>query len=683
MKHSFMRALLSLMVFLPLVLEAQYVIPQPETVTVNEGFFALDSPVAIHSSVKGKEGRFLKEYLTESLPLQVSSSAEQVIRLITTGTKEDAKMAPMKADLQAYTLDVTPRQITVKSATPMGVFYGMVTLRQMMENGKVRSCHVSDRPRFTYRGLMIDCSRHFWSKDFILKQIDAMAYFKLDRLHLHLTDAGGWRIEIKKYPKLTEETAYRTQSDWTKWWIENDRHYCRQDTPGAYGGYYTQADLKEIVKYAAQRHIIVIPEIEMPGHSEEVCYAYPELSCLKKPYTSGDLCVGNEKTFTFLENVLKEVMKIFPSQYIHIGGDEASRKAWESCPLCQKRMQEEGLKTVEELQSYLTARIERYLNAHGRQLLGWDEILEGQLAPNAAVMSWRGEEGGIHASNLGHHVVMSPGKYCYLDHYQDVPFSQPKAIGGFLPLETVYSYDPVPMRFQSTKVEQYVDGMQGNLWTEFISTPSHAEYMLWPRAMAIAEVGWSAHKTTYTHFRERALLAERHLQAKGYHPFDLTKEVGNRKESLALVDHLARGCKVVYHAPYSQSYAAAGDATLTDGKRGGWTYGDGTWQGFIDKGRLDVTIDLGTSKDVHEISADMMQSSGAEVFLPAKVIIAVSDDGEHFQTLSDKEYPVKKDPDYSIRNYGWKGSARGRYIRFQALNGSFGGWIFTDEIIVQ
>ena len=437
---------------------------------------------------------------------------------------------------ESYTLSVTPQQILIRATSGAGLFYGMQTLLQLAQPSgagsySIASVEIEDTPRFAYRGLMLDVSRHFSTKEFIKKQIDALAYYKINRLHLHLTDAAGWRLEIKKYPLLTEFAAWRTDPTWKQWW-NGGRKYVRFDAPGAYGGYYTQNDIREILEYARQHYITVIPEIEMPSHSEEVLAAYPQLSCSGEPYKNSDFCVGNEETFTFLENVLTEVMELFPSEYIHIGGDEAGKSAWKTCPKCQKRMKDEHLANVDELQSYLIHRIEKFLNNHGRHLLGWDEILQGGIAPNATVMSWRGEEGGIAAVTSGHRAIMTPGAYCYLDSYQDAPYSQPEAIGGYLPLKKVYSYNPVPASLTAEQAK-LVYGVQGNLWVEYIPTPEHVEYMIYPRILALAETAWSApERKSWPDFHTRALSAVADLQAKGYHPFDLKKEIGSRPESL-------------------------------------------------------------------------------------------------------------------------------------------------------
>ena len=588
---------------------------------------------------------------------------------------------------ESYTLSVTPQQILIRATSGAGLFYGLQTLLQLAQPSgagsySIASVEIEDTPRFAYRGLMLDVSRHFSTKEFIKKQIDALAYYKINRLHLHLTDAAGWRLEIKKYPLLTEFAAWRTDPTWKQWW-NGGRKYVRFDAPGAYGGYYTQDDIREILEYARQHYITVIPEIEMPSHSEEVLAAYPQLSCSGEPYKNSDFCVGNEETFTFLENVLTEVMELFPSEYIHIGGDEAGKSAWKTCPKCQKRMKDEHLANVDELQSYLIHRIEKFLNNHGRHLLGWDEILQGGIAPNATVMSWRGEEGGIAAVTSGHRAIMTPGAYCYLDSYQDAPYSQPEAIGGYLPLKKVYSYNPVPASLTAEQAK-LVYGVQGNLWVEYIPTPEHVEYMIYPRILALAETAWSApERKSWPDFHTRALSAVADLQAKGYHPFDLKKEIGSRPESLQPVSHLALGKKVIYNSPYSSHYPAQGNTALTDGIRGDWTYGDGSWQGFISDNRLDVTIDMEKETSIHSVTAAFMQVVGAEVFLPETVVISISDDGTHFTELRKQHFEVSKETPIRFTDISWQGEAKGRYVRYQAQAGSeFGGWIFTDEIIV-
>lgn len=664
--------------------KAQSVIPVPLKMEQGTGFFFLSEKTKLYTNLEGEEAR-LWENCLQALPVSLKKGSKkdvrQVLSLLITG-KNERLPSP-----ESYTLSVTPRRIIIRSTSGAGLFYGMQTLLQLLTPSgtgySVASVEIEDTPRFAYRGFMLDVSRHFFSKEFVKKQIDALAFYKINRLHLHLTDAAGWRIEIRKYPLLTDFAAWRTEPNWKKWW-NGGREYVRFDEPGASGGYYTQKDICEILEYARQHYMTVIPEIEMPSHSEEVLAAYPQLSCSGEPYKNSDFCVGNEETFAFLENVLTEVMELFPSEYIHIGGDEAGKSAWKTCPKCQKRMKDEHLANVDELQSYLIHRIEKFLNAHGRHLLGWDEILQGGMAPNATVMSWRGEEGGIAAVTSGHRAVMTPGAYCYLDSYQDAPYSQPEAIGGYLPLKKVYSYDPVSVSL-TTEQAKLVYGVQGNLWVEYIPTPERVEYMMYPRILALAEVAWSApERKSWPDFHARALKAVRELQAKGYHPFDLKNEIGSRPESVKPVAHLALGKKVIYNSSYSPHYPAQGNTALTDGIRGDWTYGDGCWQGFIDGDRLDVTIDMETVTSIHSVTAAFMQVTGAEVFLPESVTISVSDDGINFTELEHRTFEVTKEIPIRFTDISWKGNATGRYIRYQAQAGKeFGGWIFTDEIIVK
>ena len=664
---------------------AQSVIPVPLKMEQGTGSFLLSEKTKLYTNLQGGEAELWENYL-KALPVQLKEARmkdrkQMLFLLITPKT-------PQLPSPESYTLSVTSQRIEIRATSGAGLFYGMQTLLQLMQPAStgsysVPSVEIEDTPRFAYRGLMLDVSRHFSTKEFIKKQIDALAYYKINRLHLHLTDAAGWRLEIKKYPLLTDFAAWRTDPTWKKWW-NGGRKYLRYDEPGASGGYYTQDDIREILEYARQHYITVIPEIEMPSHSEEVLAAYPQLSCSGEPYKNSDFCVGNEETFTFLENVLTEVMELFPSEYIHVGGDEAGKSAWKTCPKCQKRMKDEHLANVDELQSYLIHRIEKFLNNHGRRLLGWDEILQGGIAPNATVMSWRGEEGGIAAVTSGHHAIMTPGAYCYLDSYQDAPYSQPEAIGGYLPLKKVYTYDPVPASLTAEQAK-LVYGVQGNLWVEYIPTPEHVEYMIYPRMLALAEVAWSApERKSWPDFHTRALSAVADLQKKGYHPFDLSKEIGSRPESLQPVSHLALGKKVTYNSSYSPHYPAQGNTALTDGIRGDWTYGDGSWQGFISDNRLDVTIDMEKETPIHSVTAAFMQVVGAEVFLPETVIISISDDGINFTELQKQHFEVSKETPIRFTDISWQGEAKGRYVRYQAQAGSeFGGWIFTDEIIVK
>lgn len=661
------------------------VVPQPQQVVMASGSYTLPEASVFASDLKGNEGEEFAACLkASSLALTPQSgSTEQA-------TVKFQIMEPVSEyDFEeSYQLQIATDGIIISGISATGLFYGYQTLlqlaRQKGDNTYVFPLvDVKDAPRFSYRGLHLDVSRHFQTKEFIKKQLDAMARYKLNRLHWHLTDGAGWRIEIKRYPELTEQAAYRPFPNWKAWW-KGGRTYCTKDAPGAKGGCYTQEDVREIVEYARLRHITVIPEIEMPGHSEEVLAVFPQLSCSGKPYSSSEFCIGKEETFTFLQNVLLEVMDLFPSEYIHVGGDEANFDNWKKCPLCQKRIHEEGLADEQELQGYLIRRMEKFLHEHRRNLLGWDEILEGGLPPEATVMSWRGEEGGIAAAKAGHDVIMTPGSYCYLDSYQDAPTTQPEAIGGYLTLEKVYSYNPVPAILSKDEAI-HIKGVQANVWAEYIPTPEHMEYMIYPRLLALAEVAWTQPgKKSWERFRCCTLKEVKWLQANGYHPFDLSKEVGERSEAAQPVKHLALMKKVTYTSPYDDKYTAGGDSALVDGVRGGWTYGDKRWQGFLNTD-MDVTVDLGKPTDITSISAEFMQLMGPYVWLPREVILSVSEDGSSFIEKQRIQTDVPTTEEHlTFRTYEWKGNTCTRYVRLQALsNGIEGGWLFTDEIVIK
>lgn len=664
-------------------IEELSVIPVPLKAELQGGAFVVNGQTRLWIDAPEADKKILEDYLAAS-PLRLKASDEapssNVIVLKQVETLPEVKSS------EGYVLTSTEKRIDVRAKTSAGLFYGVQTLLQMAsEANKVALGTVIDEPRFEYRGMMLDVSRHFFGLDFVKKQIDAMACYKLNRLHLHLTDAAGWRIEIKKYPRLTNFAAWRTHDNWKAWW-NGDRKYVEEGDENAHGGYFTQDQCREIVEYAKKHYITVIPEIEMPSHSEEVTTAYPELSCTHVPYKHADFCVGNEKTFEFLKNVLLEVMDIFPSEYIHVGGDEASKKSWETCPLCQARMKKEGLKDVDELQSYLITRMEKFLNKHGRNLLGWDEILEGGLAPNATVMSWRGTEGGLKAIGAGHRAIMSPGEFCYFDSYQDAPHTQPEAIGGYLPLKKVYSYNPIPETFTPEQAE-LMYGVQANLWAEYIPTKEHMEYMIYPRILALSEVAWSAvENKDYEDFHGRALKAIDDLRAKGYNTFDLKNEVGNRPGADRPVEHLGVGKKVTYGegGKYYKGYTAGGDDALVNGIRGGWNYSDKLWQGFLDKNGLDITIDLEKETPVKNVNADFMQICGPGVFMPKQVIISVSNDGEEFTELARIDHQVVKDDEVTFKNFAWEGEATARYVRYQAsIDRNFGGFLFVDEIVIK
>lgn len=648
-------------------------------------------------------------------------------------------------DAEGYKLEVTAKGINLNAGTQDGLFYGMQTLRQLYAGGSVPCVSVTDSPRFKYRGLHLDVSRHFFSKEEVMKLLDVMSSYKLNTLHLHLTDAGGWRIQIDKYPKLTSETAFRTESDWRKWWDGHDRRYLPEGTPGAYGGYYTKEDIRQIVAHASERHIRVIPEIEFPGHSEEVLTAYPELSCSGKPYQNGDFCIGNAGSFTFMEDVLTEVMDLFPSEYIHIGGDEAGKSAWKTCPKCQSLMKKNGMKSVDELQSYMIHKAEEFLNSKGRKMIGWDEILEGGLAPEATVMSWRGEEGGIQSARMGHDVVMTPGNYMYFDFYQANPNTQPYAIGGYTPIKKVYSYDPVPSDSLTAEESRHILGVQANTWTEYIQTPEHLEYMMFPRALAVAEIGWTPQELRrWEDFKPRVNAHIPRLQAMGIRTFtlsdelEITMQVDTVKKRIqvmldaekypaeiryttngldptasstlynrdivvtdsadiraaiflnGILQGTATEKRIDYHRGINKpihynnklygGYMAGGMNALLDGYRGGLTYLDGRWQGYLDN--LDCVVDMGELTDVHTVSTRFMQLIGPGVFQPKQVELLTSEDGEHFVSRGVVPTTISADdPRLLFQEYTFDGDWKARYIRLKATRAN-PGFIFADEIVI-
>ncbi|MGQ9621175.1 MAG: beta-N-acetylhexosaminidase [Bacteroidales bacterium] len=481
------------------------VIPAPLSLIESSGKFTFSAKSSIVLSPMNEETLLSANFLASLV--KNYTGYELVVK---EGSKATGRSVFMSIDTsvknpEAYIFSVTPKKITVKAATPAGLFYAVQTIRQLMPPEVEKSfsgqsitlsvpcCEIKDEPRFIYRGMHLDVGRHMFPVETIKKYIDLMALHKFNYFHWHLTEDQGWRIEIKKYPKLTEIGAFRKET------IVGHAGRKPQVFDGKrYGGFYSQDEVREIVKYASSKFITVIPEIEMPGHSLAALASYPELSCTGGPFETGTkwgifedvYCAGKEETFRFLEDVLSEVIELFPSEYIHIGGDECPKTRWEKCPLCQKRIKIEGLKDEHELQSYFIKRIEKFLISKGKRLIGWDEIMEGGLAPEATVMSWRGIASGIEAAKQNHNVIMTPTCYFYLDYYQAEPDKEPLAIGGYLPLETVYSFDP---HFEELTEEQHkhILGVQGNVWTEYIPSPGHLEYMACPRMFAISEVGWT------------------------------------------------------------------------------------------------------------------------------------------------------------------------------------------------
>lgn len=641
---------------------------------------------------------------------------------------------------EAYRLEINRRKIRISASSPAGIFYGIQTVRQLfppefesskrtgIESWEVPCVYIEDYPRFSWRGMHLDVSRHFFPAEFIKRYIDLIAMHKMNIFHWHLIDDQGWRLEIKKYPRLTGIGAWRADREVKPW---NAREPQQPGEIATYGGYYTQDDIRDIVKYAQQRNVTIVPEIEMPAHVTSALAAYPEYSCTGGPFTvppgglwpiSDIYCAGKDETFEFLEDVLTEVMDLFPSEYIHIGGDEADKTEWERCSDCQARIKEEGLKDEAELQSYFIKRIEKILSANDRKLIGWDEILEGGLAPGAAVMSWRGMSGGIEAAHSGHYVVMSPGSHCYFDHYQADPSTEPKAIGGYTTLKKVYSFDPVPDALSDDE-QKYIMGAQANLWTEYISDGDHAEYMVLPRMTALAEVLWlPEEKLDWKNFSRRihnfferfdimglnysrgsysvdmqAVYDEEqgavkismeaefpdakiHYTLDGSDPV-LNSEIYNEPlilESTTAIKaaifsedssagniseetvyiHKATGHIVNYAVPFSDKYEAFGILTLVNGIKGSLNFADGQWQGFEGKD-LDITIDIGEITDISSVSVSFLSSVGSWVFLPEYVLFQVSEDGETFTDLARIDNELEpSEQDREIKEFAFNGEPR-------------------------
>jgi len=489
-------------------------VPQPQKVQLQQGAFVLNEHTKLLTKGQKNLDERIQKFLHKDFYNFDKAASKDAENLIVFNKIEESDSLPA----EAYSMEITPDKIEIKASSDAGFFYGLQTLRQLLPEklsgqDTLPALKIEDYPQFKWRGAHLDVCRHFFDKDFVKKYIDLLAKHKMNTFHWHLTEDQGWRIEIKKYPKLTEIGSKRKETIVGK----NFKPYKGDGKP--YGGYYTQDDIREVVAYANDRFINIVPEIEMPGHSRAALAAYPELSCTGGPFevmtkwgVSYDIyCAGKDSVFVFLQNVLDEVMDLFPSKYIHIGGDEAPKERWKKCPKCQARIKAEGLKDEHELQSYFITRMEKYLNSKGRQIIGWDEILEGGLAPNAAVMSWRGEKGGIEAANQHHNVVMSPGKPCYFDHYQSKDKDhEPLAIGGYNPLRAVYNYHPEPAELPAEK-QKYIMGAQANVWTEYIPTSEHVEYMAYPRLCALSEVVWTGkHKPGYKDFYSR--LQNKHLK---------------------------------------------------------------------------------------------------------------------------------------------------------------------------
>lgn len=522
-------------------------IPQPLQLERHSGYFKLDGNVTVRVDDKNEELLKLADLFVQGISDRTGLSLKRG-KPNEKGRSFLLQIVPDTLGDEGYRLSVTDKSIVVQAAKGSGIFYGIQTIYQLIptevSDSKVSlpAVDIVDRPRFGWRGLMLDVGRYFYSVEYVKKFIDYLSMHKLNVFHWHLTEDHGWRIEIKKYPRLTEVGAWRAGTNFQPG---------HNIDPNPHGGFYTQEQIRDVVAYAKDRYVTVIPEIELPGHSLAALVAYPELSCTGGPFKIPEhwgiqddiYCAGKEEVFTFLENVFSEVIELFPGEIIHIGGDEAPKKRWSACPHCQKRIKEENLKDEHELQSYFITRIEKFLNNRGRKIIGWDEILDGGLAPNAAVMSWRGTKGGIAAAKMGHPVVMTPTSHMYFDYFQGEPYLEPFAIWGHTPLRKVYGYEPIPEEL-TPEERQYVWGVQGNLWSEFIHSSEKNEYMTYPRGAALAEIAWSNPESKdWEDFKRRMEEQYKRYEEKGINYsrsayqvyFEVADDISNNKSTVNLL----------------------------------------------------------------------------------------------------------------------------------------------------
>ena len=697
------------------------VIPLPSSITLAKtGSYTLQNGTKIMypagNQLMQNNAEFLAEYVHELIGLTLTPTAGAA-------QKGQINLTLSKAvkTTEGYSVKIDAQGISISAQTPAGVFYGIQMLRKSLpvEEGAVNFPYatISDSPRFEYRGMMLDCSRHFFPVEFIKKYIDILALHGENQFHWHLTDDQGWRFEVKRYPKLTEVGSWREQT------VIGHNTGIYDGTP--YGGYYTQAQCREIVEYAKKRYINVMPEIDMPGHMLGALSAYPELGCSGGPYKAWTqwgvsdevLCVGNPKTVEFIQGVLEELIDVFPSPMIHVGGDECPKTAWKVCPVCQAKAKELGFVATEEhsieeqLQSYFIKEAEKFLNAHGRQMIGWDETLEGGLAPNASIMSWRGLEGGIEAAKQHHNVVMTPTSYCYFDYYQASNHTQePPAIGGFLPVSRVYSFNPVPEQLTAEE-QKYIKGCQANLWVEYIPDGNQVEYMVLPRMAALCETQWmDASKKNYDSFVKRiphlfavydklGLNYAKHLldvngqvsadfdekcinvdlltadQAPIYYTLDgttpdehsqqanetleLTKDCTVRavairngvkssewKESFQFHKNSFKG--ITLKDQPAPNYTYGGAPQLVDCLHGTATFSMGSWLGFNGKDCV-ATIDMGTPTECSKLSVRTLTETSSWVFDTNGLKIEASDDGQNWKKLADTYYPLPTEQEREIR----------------------------------
>lgn len=660
-----------------------------------DGEFEVNNQTVVKGLEKSFEYQFFLNSLHKRSNLDLSknkrSSGENVIFFTI-----DKKIN----DAVDYEINVDKELISVKAKNNEGLFHGIQTLLQLIQNSKngyIPAVKISDAPKFAWRGMHLDVCRHFFTVDEVKQYIDYLAMYKLNTFHWHLTDDQGWRIEIKKYPKLTEIGSKRKES-MIGAYVDNTF----DGKP--YGPYfYTQEQIKDVVKYATERHITIVPEIEMPGHALAALSAYPELACTKGPFQPAtkwgvfdDVFCPKDETFQFLENVLDEVMKLFPSKYIHIGGDECPKTRWKECAHCQELIKNNNLKDEHGLQSYFIHRIEKYVNSKGRKIIGWDEILEGGLAPNAAVMSWTGIKGGVEAAKSGHFAVMTPGSYCYFDHYQGDPATEPNAFGGFTPLDKVYSYNPIPEEL-NTDEAKYILGVQANLWTEYILDFKQVQYMIFPRLLALSEVGWgTSDLKNYKEFEGRVINEFKTLDKMGVNyaksiynvsgkvisgnngvayelstsqnpngirytldgtdpvinspsyqnPVPVSKsltiksayfengELKSAVSSQTFTISKTTGKKIILEEQPSENYSFGGAFTLVDGIIGNQKQLGKTWLGFQGKDVVS-TIDFGQKTSFSEVYFNTLDNKGSWIHFAKSAQVFISDNGTDFKMIKE------------------------------------------------
>lgn len=694
------RAFLLILLFFSGVAFSQnklHLIPYPQKVEFQKGEFVIPETFVLSGNLPQKETDYLKKRLSPVLKFENRVKGEGI--QLENSSIPATPLIP-EQDKEKYILEISPKYIQIKSVTDRGYFLALQTLIQLIkqykDSGKIPAMKIEDEPKFAWRGMHLDVCRHFFTVGEVKQYIDYLAIYKLNTFHWHLTDDQGWRIEIKKYPKLTQIGSKRKES-MIGAYVDNTF----DGKP--YGPYfYTQDQIKEVVKYAQERHITVVPEIEMPGHALAALSAYPELACTKGPFEPAtkwgvfdDVFCPKEETFTFLENVLDEVIQLFPSQYIHIGGDECPKTRWKECPHCQELIRKNNLKDEHGLQSYFIHRIEKYVNSKGRKIIGWDEILEGGLAPNAAVMSWTGIKGGVEAAKTGHFAVMTPGSYCYFDHYQGDPATEPNAFGGFTPLDKVYSYNPIPEELNAEQ-SKYILGVQANLWTEYILDFKQVQYMIFPRLLALSEVGWgTADPKNYKEFEGRVINEFKVLDKMGINyaksiyningkvqprvggisyklstsqkpegirfttdgsvptensqtydvPIPVSKTMtiksayfeGGLQSAVSSQDFViskTTGKPITLESQPDENYSFGGEFTLVDGIIGNQKQLGKTWLGFQGKDVV-ATIDFGQKTRFSEVYFNTLDNKGSWIHFAKSAQIFVSDNGTDFKLIKE------------------------------------------------